>query len=470
MIFTYIHRMKILHASAFYLLLTTTLNGQYVRNTGSEDGKAYVYHNDSIKCLDFHAGSLLVLRNSAWVPYGSIEVPEEPMRSHQHPMPVVHQTPDTVLITFPGSGTVYSMSQNGHVRRHDRTYYTGYNYGACQIFEHDTLFSLGGVGFWRVTDLAIYYDPELREWERKLMNPPITEGYSAGFCSKLQPMLFRMIASSRKDFNGTEYTAIAFDVNLRDQTYRNVGVPVGFANGRNLSDFDGVGSAENWSMVTDQNQNYLVNLAENRLIQCGTSPQYAGPFTGSNGVLFHPKGVLLIETASTVTNAVVKVSHETVQSLIADRRAVDLGAAYETTTKHLFKTNILLITVLALLTLFLLFFIVQYQRNRPSAEIQFAGRLSSLARISLRHLLLQSPDSLVTPDELNQILGIEDKTWDNQRKIRSTVLQELEEKGMQYLGVPSFIERVASEEDRRIRRYRIKREFRDDLLPVLKHV
>lgn len=67
-------------------------------------------------------------------------------------------------------------------------------------------------------------------------------------------------------------------------------------------------------------------------------------------------------------------------------------------------------------------------------------------------------------------MGIEDKTWDNQRKIRSTVLQELEEKGMQYLGVPSFIERVASEEDRRIRRYRINPQLRDDLIPILKHV
>jgi hypothetical protein len=93
-----------------------------------------------------------------------------------------------------------------------------------------------------------------------------------------------------------------------------------------------------------------------------------------------------------------------------------------------------------------------------------------LARLALRHLLLQSTDSLVTPDELNQILGIEDKTWDNQRKIRSTVLQEIEEKGMELLGVPSFIERVASEEDRRIRRYRIKLELREDLLPILKYV
>lgn len=84
--------------------------------------------------------------------------------------------------------------------------------------------------------------------------------------------------------------------------------------------------------------------------------------------------------------------------------------------------------------------------------------------------MLLPPDQSITTNELNQLLSLEDKTWDNQRKIRSTVLQELEEKGMQYLGVPSFIERISSEEDRRIRRYRIKPELRDDLTSVLKYV
>jgi DNA-binding MarR family transcriptional regulator len=50
------------------------------------------------------------------------------------------------------------------------------------------------------------------------------------------------------------------------------------------------------------------------------------------------------------------------------------------------------------------------------------------------------------------------------------VLQEIEEKGLQFLGVPSFIERISSEDDRRIRRYRIKPELRDDLTSVLKYV
>ncbi len=41
---------------------------------------------------------------------------------------------------------------------------------------------------------------------------------------------------------------------------------------------------------------------------------------------------------------------------------------------------------------------------------------------------------------------------------------------MHFLGVPSFIERVNDLEDRRIRRYRLKPELREDLAPILKYV
>jgi hypothetical protein len=147
-----------------------------------------------------------------------------------------------------------------------------------------------------------------------------------------------------------------------------------------------------------------------------------------------------------------------------------IGPIYESGPLSSARTNWKELLLLAVLFIVLTALILRYQRSRPSVERNFAQSLSPLARLALRHLLLQSTDSLVTPDELNLILGIEEKTWDNQRKIRSTVLQEIEVKGMQFLGVPSFIERVASEEDRRIRRYRINLELRDDLLPLLKYV
>jgi DNA-binding MarR family transcriptional regulator len=118
----------------------------------------------------------------------------------------------------------------------------------------------------------------------------------------------------------------------------------------------------------------------------------------------------------------------------------------------------------------LIYLLLRYRQSIPKRELDYAKDLSPLAKIALKYLLVQPAESLVTSEELNQILGIQDKAWDNQRKIRSTILSEIEEKGMHFLGVPSFVERVTDQEDRRIRRYRLKPELREDLAPILKYV
>jgi hypothetical protein len=118
----------------------------------------------------------------------------------------------------------------------------------------------------------------------------------------------------------------------------------------------------------------------------------------------------------------------------------------------------------------LIYLVLRYRQSIPKRELDYAKALSPLAKIALKHLLVQPAGGLVNSEELNQILGIQDKAWDNQRKIRSTILTEIDEKGMHFLGVPSFIERVNDLEDRRIRRYRLKPELREDLAPILKYV
>ena len=118
----------------------------------------------------------------------------------------------------------------------------------------------------------------------------------------------------------------------------------------------------------------------------------------------------------------------------------------------------------------LIYLVLRYRQSIPKQELDYAKALSPIAKIALKYFLVQPAESLITSEELNQILGIQDKAWDNQRKIRSTILNEIEEKGMHFLGVPSFIERITDQEDRRIRRYRLKPELREDLAPILKYV
>ena len=150
--------------------------------------------------------------------------------------------------------------------------------------------------------------------------------------------------------------------------------------------------------------------------------------------------------------------------------AVKIGAIYEVIWLSNVRSYWKAITALLLLVGVLVYLLIRYRQSIPKRELDYAKALSPLAKITLKYLLVQPADGLITSDELNQILGIHDKAWDNQRKIRSTILTEIEEKGIRFLGVPSFVERVTDQEDRRIRRYRLKPELREDLAPILKYV
>ncbi len=463
--------MKCAQISVIFCLLGLSATAQTIQQNSPDLGIAYLVHNDSIKQIDFHRGQIASLHNTGWVVRDTFPLLPDPMRTLLHPTPTVTQTPDTTIIHFRGSGLVYALRRNGQLERLDRTFYSGYNNGAQRYFDGTRLWSLGGTGFWNTQDLALYYDPELREWERRLMSPSIPDGFADGMFSPNDNGVITSIVKDGAPNSRPEPTYTAYLMDLNNGAYTRLGVAAERNRGPKLSD---IGPFAQWNATNIslfEGRLYLANMVTNELQACeALLDVYSNPFNGTNGILISPHKVVMVQTASTLTNIHVKIEEQTFDEFMAQLNPRAIGPIYESGPMHSVKANwkayvLLFISFLALTGL-----ILRYQRSRPSIERNFAQALSPLARLALRHLLLQSSDSLVTPDELNQILAIEDKTWDNQRKIRSNILQEIEEKGMQFLGVPSFIERVASEEDRRIRRYRIKLELREDLLPILKYV
>lgn len=463
--------MRAAHISLLFLLASGWLRSQTIQYVSPEVGVAYLYHNDSIKQIDFHRGQIASLHNTGWVVHESFEVLPDPMRLLLHPSPTVTQTPDTCIIHFTGSGLVYALRRNGSLERLDRTFYAGYNYGALRYFDGSKLWSLGGSGIWNVQDLALYYEPELREWERRMMTPSIPDGYVGGLYSPNEPGVLTSIVQDGAPSSKPEPTYSAYLMDLNSATYTRLGVAAVRSKGPKLHELHAFGQWGSTNIALFEGRLYLADLVANELQMCDALLDvYSNPFNGTHGILLAPDKVILIQTASTITNVHVKIERLTYDQFVAQLNPNVIGPIYESGPLSSARTNWKELLLLAVLFIVLTALILRYQRSRPSVERNFAQSLSPLARLALRHLLLQSTDSLVTPDELNLILGIEEKTWDNQRKIRSTVLQEIEVKGMQFLGVPSFIERVASEEDRRIRRYRINLELRDDLLPLLKYV
>ena len=69
-----------------------------------------------------------------------------------------------LTIQLDGSGRLFQLMDNDSVNRIDNTCYEGYNFDAFNFEYHDTLFSLGGYGYWQFNTQLRYYDEKVGEW------------------------------------------------------------------------------------------------------------------------------------------------------------------------------------------------------------------------------------------------------------------------------------------------------------------
>jgi len=457
------------------LLFSSSLSGQSIQNQSPIDGIAFLAHRGSVLQVDFNLGLISRLNSSGWAITDSFETLPEPMRSLLHRGPVVNQSPDTTVISFNASGLVYAFTRAGRLQRIDQTFYSGYNNGAIRYFDGKRLWKLGGTGFWQVHDLALYFDPELREWERMPMTPSIVGGFGGSLFSanihsaKERGQLIALVQLG-KSLGQTNPALHAYKIDLINGRYELLGAIAQNLSGPDLRALNAFAHYKQWNLIHHDESLYLADLLTNSLHQTLMKGKTFIAFNGEQGMLLSPEGVYYITSASTVTNKSSEIRFDTWSAFVGSCKPVKIGALYEESWLSSLRLYWRAFAAMLLLVAGLIYLVLRYRQSIPKQELDYAKALSPIAKIALKYFLVQPAESLITSEELNQILGIQDKAWDNQRKIRSTILNEIEEKGMHFLGVPSFIERITDQEDRRIRRYRLKPELREDLAPILKYV
>ena len=76
---------------------------------------------------------------------------------------------DQVYLQLMGSGRLYQIQKQGKLKydliRLDSTFHTGSNFGSINFFYKDTLYKLGGIGFWKIKDYFTFFSNKTHEWE-----------------------------------------------------------------------------------------------------------------------------------------------------------------------------------------------------------------------------------------------------------------------------------------------------------------
>ena len=119
----------------------------------------------------------------------------------------------TIWLTPNGSNRVYKIDTNGIVKRLDRTYNQGFNYGASNLIYNDTLYSIGGYGFWQTTGSVRYFNPNSGEWDiiRNIKNVPIANGINAmSYYDKINGKLYAVFTPTAPEY-------VKNDVEIKEQ-------------------------------------------------------------------------------------------------------------------------------------------------------------------------------------------------------------------------------------------------------------
>jgi hypothetical protein len=120
-----------------------------------------------------------------------------------------------IWLTQNGSNKVYKLGRDGEAKRLDRTFNRGFNFGAINLFYKDTLYSIGGYGFWQTTGSIRYFNPNTGEWDivRNVKNIPIASGINS-IChyDKLHGKLFVIYTPTRPEYE-------KYDANTEDEIF-----------------------------------------------------------------------------------------------------------------------------------------------------------------------------------------------------------------------------------------------------------
>ena len=341
-----------------------------------------------------------------------------------------------VTFTLNGLGNVYAYHVHTQtLERLDATFFKGYNFGSTVFMRKDTLFSFGGYGFWHYNHTQTFFDKRSKEWFDYKLNNLGPETIKAGLqgYSETQDVFYSglglydpgTIGGERKNSS----TFYQFDFHTRTWEY------LGELNPKIhiVNNEDDVYWTGRYFIGWSSKEIYLIDPVQNKVY----SNTHIDLSFNSKGRFYTKGDTLIYYFPDKGTKLTYVLSKEL-------GNAVYIGPLYSktlSTNEYIgIGLGILLVAGLGLfikqrITRKRNNFFTKQEQTLLSAFIK-SGSLSTIA--------------------MNEVLDTAAKSLDNQRRIRSLTIKQINQKLLQAYGVPEGIQKQADTEDKRLTIYRLQ--------------
>lgn len=380
------------------------------------------------------------LKEGVWVKSNSVRFDDKIVQDlpENYSVHSVFYTGDSVVtFTLHGLCNVYVYdTKNKTLERLDTSFYKGYNFSSTEFIRQDTLFSFGGYGFWHFNRTQTYFDKKYKEWfvyKTKNIGPETIKGGLQGydavngvFYSGLglnDPNLIGGKRESSTSFYQFDFKTKAWaylgEVNT-DLQLANVDQEI-YWNGRY---FIGWSSKELYVIDPRTNKIYSNKALDLPFVVFGK---------------FYTKGDTLLYYSSNgrtiLTYSIKKILRESEY----------LGPLYRSGLGVM--GYVCLGLGVCLLGGLILYF--KIRRNKRKRSSFFTEQEVNLLKAFMKTGGLSTQD-------INDVLGTAAKSLDNQRRIRSIAIKQINQKLHKAYGVKEGIEKQADTEDKRITIYTLQ--------------
>ncbi len=346
-------------------------------------------------------------------------------------------TPHKVRFVIQGTGLVYDFDLiSSTLKRMDQTIHSGYNFSATRFYRNNVLYSIGGEGFWSFNRHITYFDEKTSmEWE--ILRPKnkgpdmLSEGFQ-GYSPHEDA--FYSGGSNNKNYLEDEkitFTKDFFRFNFKNNVWEFLGdisekIP--------LKEHRTIYWTGTHFLQMARDRLYIIDPKKNEIYEYKDNSSYfeAGSdfYISDDTIKFHHflnRGPLTI-----------------LPILALLKKSSYVGKFYVTDYSPYYFAATFLILFLAVV-----FIINNSKRNHKP-------RFDELER-KLLNALIDAGENYISTHELNVILECGNKSQENQRRIRFMTIKQVNEKLAYYYNIENIIERSASEEDKRLINYRLKR-------------
>ncbi len=354
---------------------------------------------------------------------------------------------NTIRLVIQGTGLVYDFdTQTATLKRVDRTLHSGYNFGATRFIRKNTLYSIGGEGFWSYNKHITYFDEKVsKEWE--LLRPKNLgpEMISSGFLGySASEDAFYSGGSIHKNFLEDEKLSYPREIQRFNFATKSWEILGNISSALPLEEHRAIFWNGTHFVHLARDRAYIIDPKKNEVYLYKDNSTY---FESSGDHFVSGDTIKYFHFAHRGPLSVIPVNE-----LL--KKSTYMGRFYEPDYSPYYLGGA------GLLILFGIIFWV-YTRKR-----KIEPSFDELERKLLK-ALVESGDNYIPTNELNEILDCANKSQENQRRIRFVTIKQVNEKLAFYYNIKNAIERTASTEDKRLITYRLKKGVKEKIKAIL---